>query len=135
MQIWLEDQKQVEESDDVPIHPQRAARTVGELAADDAIFVCDTGAVTVWGARHLRLRDGQRYTLSSALASMAFALPGAIGAQLAYPDRQVIALCGDGGFAMMAGTPMAAIRQLLHGGPSYTAPWDRPTRRRGRRAG
>jgi thiamine pyrophosphate-dependent acetolactate synthase large subunit-like protein len=113
MQIWLEDQKQVEESDDVPIHPQRVARTVGELAGDDAIFVCDTGAVTVWGARHLRLRDGQRYTLSSALASMAFALPGAIGAQLAYPDRQVIALCGDGGFAMLMADFVTAVKYHL----------------------
>ena len=96
-----------------PIRPQRVARAISENASDDAIFVCDTGAVTVWGARHLALRGDQRFTLSSSLASMAFAMPGAIGAQLAYPDRQVIALAGDGGFSMLMADFLTAAKYEL----------------------
>lgn len=113
MREWFEEMEAIEHSGDTPIHPQSVARKVGDLAADDAIFVCDTGAVTVWGARNLRLRGRQRFTLSSSLASMAFALPGAIGAQLAYPERQVIALAGDGGFGMLLGDFLTAVKYEL----------------------
>lgn len=113
MRAWLQDLDEVERSDETPIRPQTVARSIGELARDDAIFVCDTGAVTVWGARNLRLRAHQRFTLSSSLATMAFALPGAIGAQLAYRDRQVIALAGDGGFGMLLGDFLTAVKYDL----------------------
>ena len=96
-----------------PIRPQAVARAVGAQATDDAIFLCDTGAVTVWCGRHLRLRGQQRFILSSSLASMAFAMPGGIGAQLAYPDRQVVALTGDGGFTMLMGDLMTAVKYEL----------------------
>lgn len=98
---------------EAPIRPQAVARTLGRLADDDSIFVCDTGAVTVWGGRHIRIRGDQRFILSSSLASMAFALPGAIGAKLAYPNRQVIALAGDGGFTMLMGDLMTAVKYEL----------------------
>lgn len=101
MQSWLLEQDKAELSDEEPLHPQALARAIGELANDDAIFTCDTGAVTVWGARNLRIRNRQQFTLSGGLASMAYALPAALGAKLLYPKRQVIALCGDGGFAML----------------------------------
>ncbi len=95
------------------VHPQAVARQLGVLAADDAIYTCDTGAVTVWGARHLKLRRGQRFSLSFNLASMAYALPAAIGAQIAYPERQVIALSGDGGFNMLMGELLTAVKYQL----------------------
>lgn len=60
-------------------------------------------------ARNLAIRGKQRFTLSSSLASMAFALPGAMGAQLAFPDRQVIALAGDGGFSMLMSDFLTAV--------------------------
>ena len=101
-----------ERSKDI-IHPQAVARVLSELAQDDAIFTCDTGAVTVWNARHLKLRRGQRFTLSFNLASMAYALPAAIGAQMAYPDRQVISLSGDGGFNMLMGELLTAVKYKL----------------------
>lgn len=113
MRRWNADAREVEESRDLPLHPQAVARRVGDYAHDDAVFVCDTGAVTVWNARHLRLEPKQRFTLSSSLGSMAFALPGAIGAQLAWPDRQVIALCGDGGFSMLMGDFLTAVKYEL----------------------
>lgn len=84
-----------------PVPPQCVPARACALASDDAIFLADTGEVTVWCARHLHLRKHQRMTQSGQLASMAFGLPAAIGAQLAYPDRQVVALCGDGGFSML----------------------------------
>ncbi len=104
---------QAEASDASPIKPQHAIAALAAEAPADAIFTCDTGTTTAWTARHLTIRPGQRYTLSSSLASMAFALPGAIGAQLAFPDRPVIAVAGDGGFAMLMADFVTAIRNNL----------------------
>ncbi|MEM8772288.1 MAG: thiamine pyrophosphate-dependent enzyme [Pseudomonadota bacterium] len=99
-----------EQSDAAPIKPQRAMAALSEAAPENAIFLCDTGTTTAWSARHLRVKGGQRYTLSSALASMAFALPGAIGAAFAYPDRPVVAIAGDGGFAMLMADFVTAVK-------------------------
>lgn len=85
------------------VHPQQVTRIVSELAAKDAVFTCDVGTPTVWAARYLRL-DGQRRLLGSFNhGSMANALLQAIGAQAAFPGRQVVSLSGDGGFSMMMG--------------------------------
>lgn len=97
-----------EHDDALPIKPQRLAATIGEHATGDAIFALDTGAVTAWGARHLGVRFGQRVELSGQLASMGFGLPAAIGAQLAYPERQVVALVGDGSMTMSPGDLLTA---------------------------
>jgi pyruvate oxidase len=113
MNSWSKHQATKENSDDDPIHPQALAYLVGEAADDNAIFLCDTGTVTVWGARNLHLRKDQRFTLSGALASMAFAMPAAIGAQLEFPGRQVIAFCGDGGFHMLMGDFITAVKYEL----------------------
>lgn len=113
MREWLDDQRELEASDARPIHPARVVDAVARIAPDDAVFVSDTGTVTAWTARHLRLRGGQRYTLSGGLASMAFGLPGAIGAQLAYPGRRVFALVGDGGFGMLLGDFVTAVKYEL----------------------
>jgi len=113
MQAWLEGLESDETDDAQPLRPQRVARTIADHAPGDAIFVCDTGAVTVWGARNLRMRRGQRFVLSGNLGTMGFAISGALGAQLAYPDRPVIALAGDGGLAMYLGEiATAAMHQL-----------------------
>jgi pyruvate dehydrogenase (quinone) len=85
------------------IHPQYVARLVSELAADDAIFTCDVGTPTVWAARYLRMNGRRRLIGSFNHGSMANAMPQAIGAQAAFPGRQVISLSGDGGFTMMLG--------------------------------
>lgn len=108
----LQQQEEIERSAQL-IHPQSVARLLGELADDDAIFTCDTGAVTVWGARHLHLKPQQRFTLSFNLASMAYAMPAAIGAQLHFPDRQVISMSGDGGFNMLMGDFLTAVKYKL----------------------
>ncbi|MGD1093610.1 MAG: thiamine pyrophosphate-dependent enzyme [Bryobacteraceae bacterium] len=85
-----------------PIRPEFLAATLSELAADDAMFFVDTGTACIWAARHLKGGANRRIFGSFSWASMANAAPNAFGAQLAYPGRQTIALCGDGGFTMLA---------------------------------
>jgi thiamine pyrophosphate-dependent acetolactate synthase large subunit-like protein len=110
---WLKKQNEKELSEETPIHPQALARLVSDMADENAIICCDTGAVTVWGARNFRIKGTQRFTLSGGLASMAYGLPAAIGAKIAFPERQVIALCGDGGFAMLMGDFATAVKYNL----------------------
>jgi pyruvate dehydrogenase (quinone) len=85
------------------IHPQYVARLVSELAADDAIFTCDVGTPIIWTARYLKVNGRRRIVGSFNHGSMANAMLQAIGAQAAYPYRQVISMSGDGGFSMMMG--------------------------------
>jgi pyruvate dehydrogenase (quinone) len=87
----------------VPIHPEYAASILDELAADDAVFTVDTGMCNVWAARYI-MPNGRRRVIGSFLhGTMANALPHAIGAQFAYPGRQVISMSGDGGLGMLLG--------------------------------
>lgn len=86
-----------------PIHPQYVARLISELASDDAVFLPDVGSPVVWAARYLRMNGRRRLIGSFTHGSMANALPQAIGAQTAFPGRQVVALAGDGGLAMLMG--------------------------------
>ncbi len=86
-----------------PIHPQYVAKVLDELAADDAVFTCDVGTPTIWACRYLHMNGRRRLLGSFIHGSMANALPQAIGAQSAFPGRQVISLSGDGGLAMLLG--------------------------------
>ena len=85
-----------------PIRPEFLAAMLSELASDDAMFFADTGTACIWLARHVQGGRNRRIFGSFSWASMANAAPNAFGAQLAYPGRQTIALCGDGGFTMLA---------------------------------
>ena len=84
-----------------PIRPEFLAATLSELAADDAMFFADTGTACIWIARHISGGRNRRLFGSFSWAAMANAAPNAFGAQLAYPGRQTIALCGDGGMTML----------------------------------
>jgi pyruvate dehydrogenase (quinone) len=84
-----------------PIRSEYLAVTLSELAADDAMFFADTGTACMWMSRHVKGGKDRRIFGSFSWASMANAAPNAFGAQLAYPGRQTIALCGDGGFTML----------------------------------
>ena len=86
-----------------PIHPQYVARVLDRLAADDAIFACDVGTPTIWAARYLTMNGKRRLLGSFTHGSMANALPQSIGAQVSHPGRQVMAMSGDGGLAMLMG--------------------------------
>ncbi len=86
---------------DMPMKPQVLARELGLRLRDDAIVACDSGTITTWWARHIPARRGQMHAVSGNLASMACGLPYAMAAQIAYPERQVVAFVGDGGFSML----------------------------------
>jgi pyruvate dehydrogenase (quinone) len=96
---------------DSPLHPQFVAATVNRLAADDAIFTVDVGTPCIWVARYVRMNGSRRLVGSFNHGSMANALPHAVGAQASYPGRQVIAMSGDGGVAMLLGE-LITLRQL-----------------------
>src|SRR6202022_1502300 len=85
------------------IHPQQIAKAISDLAAADAVFTCDVGLPTVWAARYLAMNGKRRLLGSFWHGSMANAMAQAIGAQAAFPGRQVISLSGDGGFSMLMG--------------------------------
>jgi pyruvate dehydrogenase (quinone) len=92
------------------ISPEFVASAINELAADDAIFTVDTGMCCVWGARYIHSTGKRKMLGSFNHGSMANAMPMAIGAAFCYPERQVIAMCGDGGLSMLLGD-LATIKQ------------------------
>ena len=95
------------------IHPEFVASVINELAAKDAIFTVDTGMCCVWAARYIDGTGGRKMLSSFNHGSMANAMPQAIGAVLACPDKQVIAFCGDGGISMMLGDLMTIVQYQL----------------------
>ena len=84
------------------IHPQQIAKAISDYAAE-AVFTCDVGLPTVWAARYLAMNGKRRLLGSFWHGSMANAMAQAIGAQAAFPSRQVVSLSGDGGFSMLMG--------------------------------
>jgi pyruvate dehydrogenase (quinone)/pyruvate oxidase len=97
----------------VPMKPQVVAWELGKRLRDDAIVISDSGTIATWAARQIPIRRGQMFSLSGMLATMANGLPYAVGAQAAYPDRQVVAFVGDGGFTMLMGEFATAVQHEL----------------------
>ena len=100
-----------EEHDPTLIHPQFVANMLDRKAADDAIFVSDVGTAMVWMLRHLKANGKRRFLNSLLHGTMASGMPQAMGAKLAYPDRQVIAMCGDGGLTMLMGDLLTLVQE------------------------
>jgi pyruvate dehydrogenase (quinone) len=96
-----------------PIHPQILTAAIDAAAGEDAVFIPDVGTPALWAARYLRMNGRRRLIGSFSHGSMANALPQAIGAQAAAPGRQVIALSGDGGLAMLLGELLTLRQQRL----------------------
>jgi pyruvate dehydrogenase (quinone) len=88
---------------ELPMKPQVVVHALGPLLEDDAILICDCGTNTAWTARYVELRGEQSFSCSGTLATMACALPYAIGAAAAWPGRQIVAVVGDGGLSMLMG--------------------------------
>ncbi|MFG2375435.1 ubiquinone-dependent pyruvate dehydrogenase [Streptomyces sp. NPDC048504] len=107
------DRLAVDDHNRTPIHPQYVVKVVDELASEDAVFIPDVGSPVVWAARYLTMNGRRRLIGSFNHGSMANALPQAIGAQSAFPQRQVVALSGDGGLAMMLGD-LITLKQQHH---------------------
>jgi len=95
------------------IHPQQVAKAISDHAAEDAVFTCDVGLPTVWAARYLAMNGKRRLIGSFWHGSMANAMPQGIGAQAAFPGRQVISLSGDGGFTMLMGDLLTLVQHRL----------------------
>jgi pyruvate dehydrogenase (quinone) len=92
------------------IHPQQVAKAISDHAAENAVFTCDVGLPTVWAARYLAMNGKRRLIGSFWHGSMANAMAQAIGAQAAFPGRQVISLSGDGGFSMLMGDFLSLVQ-------------------------
>ena len=92
------------------IHPQQIAKAISDHAASDSVFTCDVGLPTVWAARYLAMNGKRRLVGSFWHGSMANAMAQAIGAQAAFPGRQVISLSGDGGFSMLMGDLLTLVQ-------------------------
>ena len=95
---WMAEDMQNESS---PIRPERLMDSINQVRKDDAIFSIDVGTSTVWSTRYLNLTVNNRFIISSWLGTMGCALPGAIAAKRAYPNRQVVGIAGDGAFQMV----------------------------------
>jgi pyruvate dehydrogenase (quinone) len=98
---------------DFPLKPQVVPWILSDLLTDDAIVCSDSGTITTWAARYIKIKKRQMFSLSGTLASMANGMPYAIGAQVAYPDRQVVAFVGDGAFAMLMCEFSTAVKHNL----------------------
>ncbi|WP_454231685.1 ubiquinone-dependent pyruvate dehydrogenase [Mycolicibacterium fortuitum] len=103
----------VNDRDKTPIRPEYVAAVANRLATDNAVFTCDVGSPVVWAARYLTMNGRRRLIGSFNHGTMANALPHAIGAQTAFPDRQVVALAGDGGLTMLFGELVTLIQNRL----------------------
>ncbi|MTT31348.1 pyruvate oxidase [Terrilactibacillus sp. BCM23-1] len=94
---WMEEDRA---KTDTPIAPQAVMGAIQDIAEDDAIFSVDVGTATVWTTRYLKVKN-QDFIISAWLGTMGCGLPGALAAKQAFPDRQAIAICGDGAFSMV----------------------------------
>lgn len=113
MQEWRDLMEERGTRTDKPMKPQVIARELGMRLQSNAIVAGDSGTNTTWWARHIPAKEGQMHSVSGTLASMANALPYAMAAQLAYPDRQCIAFMGDGAFSMLMADFVTAVKYNL----------------------
>jgi pyruvate dehydrogenase (quinone) len=113
MRDWREVMRERGESRASPMKPQVVAWELGKRLAPDAIVTSDSGTITTWWARQIPAQAGQMYSCSGTLATMACGLPYALGAQVAYPHRQVVAFVGDGGFSMLMADFVTAVKYAL----------------------
>jgi pyruvate dehydrogenase (quinone)/pyruvate decarboxylase len=113
MAQWNQLIQTIEQDRREPMRPQGVVRIFGDLIDPDAIISLDCGGNTHFAGRHLRAKATQKLALSGMLASMAPGLPFAIAAKLAFPERQSVAVVGDGGFAMLMAEFSTAVRLKL----------------------
>lgn len=90
-----------EDDPQTPLRVEPVFKEINQMATNDAIFNLDVGNVTIDGVRFLKMKPGQKTTISAWYATMGAALPAAIGTQAAFPNRQVWSISGDGGFTMV----------------------------------
>ena len=113
MKAWWELMRERGTRSDTPMKPQVVTHELNKLLADDAIVATDSGTITTWTARHIVMRGNMMFSCSGNLATMACGLPYANAAALAYPGRQVVAVVGDGGLAMLMCELATAVKYKL----------------------
>jgi pyruvate dehydrogenase (quinone)/pyruvate oxidase len=113
MKAWNERIEKEGTSTDMPMKPQVVGWELSKRTREDAIIVSDSGTNTTVWARYMKAKRGQMHSCSGNLATMACGMPYAIAAQIAFPDRQVIGVIGDGGFTMLMGEIITAVAYKL----------------------
>ncbi len=113
MKSWNELMDERGTRTDTPMKPQVVTYHLNKLLRDDAIISADSGTIATWAARYIRIRGEMQFSLSGTLATMANSLPYSIGAAVAWPDRQVICIVGDGGFTMLMGEVATLVKYNL----------------------
>jgi pyruvate dehydrogenase (quinone) len=102
-----------------PINPQLVFHELSDRLPDRAILLADSGSATNWWARHLKIRAGMKAALSGTLATMCPAVPYAVAAKYAYPDRPVVACLGDGAMQMLG---INALIDIAHHAERWSDP-------------
>jgi len=110
---WVSSLMQEADSSQMPIRPQYIIKVLNDAIASDAIISLDVGENGWWFGRNFFMKHTQQMVMSGYLASMGTGLPGAMVAQLAYPDKQVVCITGDGGFSMVMGDFLTAVKYKL----------------------
>jgi len=110
---WVSSLMQEADSSQMPIRPQYIIKVLNDAIASDAIISLDVGENGWWFGRNFFMKHTQQLVMSGYLASMGTGLPGAMVAQLAYPDKQVVCITGDGGFSMVMGDFLTAVKYKL----------------------
>jgi pyruvate dehydrogenase (quinone) len=113
MKEWRELMKARGTRTDMPLKPQPVVYELNKLLDDNAIVSTDSGTIATWAARYLDMRGEMKFSLSGTLATMANSLPYSIAAAIAYPDRQIVCIIGDGGFTMLMGEVATLVKYKL----------------------
>lgn len=114
MRAWRELMAERGSRRDVPMKPEVVTHKLNKLLDEDAIVITDSGTITCWVARHIMMRGTMKFSCSGTLASMACGLPYAIGAAVSHPDRQVVAVIGDGSASMLMGDLVTLAKYKLN---------------------
>lgn len=112
MKKWHEQMEEDKQSRENPLIGPQVMHALEKVVDEDAVISCDVGNVTVWTARYFPILH-QRFVVSGRLATMGCGLPGAIAGKIAYPDKQVVGICGDGGFTMVMHDFVTAVKYNL----------------------
>jgi pyruvate oxidase/acetolactate synthase-1/2/3 large subunit len=112
-QNWLNQLEKEADATMKPIRPQYIIKILNDKIADNAVISLDVGENCWWFGRNFRMKKLQKLVMSGQLATMGFGLPGALAAALAYPDRQIVCLTGDGGLTMVLGDFLTALKYNL----------------------
>jgi pyruvate oxidase/acetolactate synthase-1/2/3 large subunit len=112
-QEWLSQLEKEVNPNMKPIRPPYIIKVLNDKLADDAVISLDVGENCWWFGRNFMMRKSQKMVMSGTLATMGFGLPGALAAALAYPDRQIVCLTGDGGLTMVLGDFLTALKYQL----------------------